>query len=336
MRFLIQFVALKGVAEGMGKRFRLFALLLAVAILAGCAAKDPSVYAVVNGVEITREDVNRYASLVWFEPDVELTAEDKAYILDALIRMQVYSQAALARGLEFDSEKAEEEYDFFRDQVTAEKFAGNVTAFYARMEELDLTKEWLLDFFRRSIIIDDMLAEELEKVQEPDDADVEDYYNQNKEKYAHDELRRIRHILVNKGNFPDAEEDEVADLTKNLANEIYQRLLDGEDFAELAKEYSQDVSGKAGGDIGWWEKKTWSKSLPKWRFPLSPASFPNSGEHLRLACFRGIGGQGSRLLRTGRSAARGDSCRTPVQAAANTLERPVVIADGASRHCQIL
>ncbi len=61
---------------------------------------------------------------------------------------------------------------------------------------------------------------------------------------ADKELRRASHILINKG-----ETDE-----ENLkqANEIYNRLMNGESFEELAKEYSADPGSAArGGDLGW-------------------------------------------------------------------------------------
>lgn len=63
--------------------------------------------------------------------------------------------------------------------------------------------------------------------------EIEAYYNQAKYEL------NARHILVNP-------EDE------KLANDIYDRLQKGEDFAKLAKEYSQDPgSSENGGELGW-------------------------------------------------------------------------------------
>ncbi len=57
---------------------------------------------------------------------------------------------------------------------------------------------------------------------------------------------RVRHILLQANEI----RDEIA--TQKLINELYQRLKKGEDFAKLAKEFSDDPGSKvAGGDLNW-------------------------------------------------------------------------------------
>lgn len=60
------------------------------------------------------------------------------------------------------------------------------------------------------------------------------------------EQSKVRHILIRP-----TETVSDADAERKI-NKIYQRLKDGEDFAKLAKEYSDDpVSGSDGGNLGW-------------------------------------------------------------------------------------
>ena len=56
----------------------------------------------------------------------------------------------------------------------------------------------------------------------------------------------VRHILIKPSEI--RSEDE----TRRLAERLYQRIVSGEDFAELAKSFSEDPgSALNGGDLGW-------------------------------------------------------------------------------------
>ena len=87
-----------------------------------------------------------------------------------------------------------------------------------------------------------------------DDAQLKAYYDEQKaktpERFVQAEQRRVRHILL---PVNDPKEDAAA---KAKAEGILKRAQSGEDFAKLAKEFSQDPGSAAqGGDLGWSERK---------------------------------------------------------------------------------
>jgi len=89
-----------------------------------------------------------------------------------------------------------------------------------------------------------------------DDAQLKTYYDEQKvktpERFTEPEQRRVSHILLPVAN----PKDDAA--VKAKAEGILKRLQAGEDFAALAKEFSQDPgSAQQGGDLGWSERKVW-------------------------------------------------------------------------------
>jgi peptidyl-prolyl cis-trans isomerase D len=89
-----------------------------------------------------------------------------------------------------------------------------------------------------------------------DDAQLKAYYEEQKvktpERFSQPEQRRVSHILLPVAN----PADDAA--VKAKAEGILKRAQAGEDFAKLAKDYSQDPGSAAqGGDLGWSERKVW-------------------------------------------------------------------------------
>ena len=79
------------------------------------------------------------------------------------------------------------------------------------------------------------------------DADVERYYQLNAKNYRTEDRARIRHILFSLS--PQAS-PEVAQSTLAKAKEVYDRIEAGEDFAALAREFSEGAGRGDGGEIG--------------------------------------------------------------------------------------
>lgn len=118
------------------------------------------------------------------------------------------------------------------------------------------------------------------------DQEIENYYNNT----VIGDIK-ASHILI-KADFKEgATEDEknkAYEEALKKANEVLAKLNNGEDFAKLAKEYSQDGSKEEGGDLGWFNRGDMVKefedaaiALEKGKYTTAPVK-TQYGYHLIL------------------------------------------------------
>ena len=78
--------------------------------------------------------------------------------------------------------------------------------------------------------------------------EMEDYYQNNREKFGQPKRIKVRHILI---RF-DPKDSEAMAKARKKAESIREEAMKGKDFAQLAKQYSEDPGTKAqGGDLGY-------------------------------------------------------------------------------------
>jgi peptidyl-prolyl cis-trans isomerase SurA len=90
------------------------------------------------------------------------------------------------------------------------------------------------------------------------DDDVERYYKLNEKNYRDQDRIRLRHILLPLAETASPEEVKAV-MAK--ADELYNRIKGGEDFAALARQYSDGAGRDDGGDIGWVNRGTLLKPI---------------------------------------------------------------------------
>jgi peptidyl-prolyl cis-trans isomerase SurA len=83
--------------------------------------------------------------------------------------------------------------------------------------------------------------------------DIERYYKLNSNKYRADDRARIRHILL---SLPENAPAGAVKAAEAKAADIYRRIKAGEDFGNLAGEFSEGAGHADGGDIGWVKRGT--------------------------------------------------------------------------------
>lgn len=83
--------------------------------------------------------------------------------------------------------------------------------------------------------------------------DIERYYKANTKKYRADDRARIRHILL---ALPQNPAPDVVQAAQAKAADLYKRIRAGQDFGQLAREFSEGAGNADGGDIGWVKRGT--------------------------------------------------------------------------------
>jgi peptidyl-prolyl cis-trans isomerase D len=98
------------------------------------------------------------------------------------------------------------------------------------------------------------------------DKDIDEYYQANREKKFHQpQAIRVRHILV---RFPSGAGAEQKETIRAKAEEVLRDARAGRDFAQLARNYSDDPTSSQGGDLGWLSPGELPPALDKTAFAL--------------------------------------------------------------------
>jgi len=252
------------------KRFLATLMLVAtLASLAACkkaSAPSPDVWAVVDGKEIRRDEVEKYFR-TQVGPDNQPLSQEESLslmlnILDGLINQEILLTRAQKMGLTASDAEVE-------DRFTESKAPFTEDEFQRQLKDRGLTVDDFKKGLRRERSIEKLLNREVESKVSITDQDLQDFYNQNRAQFNVVEPQyRVAQILITPLRNPQVRNRKGSDATtdaeaKRLVQALAERLREGADFGELAADYSEDPTTAAtGGDLGFIPESSLKQSEP--------------------------------------------------------------------------
>jgi len=140
----------------------------------------------------------------------------------------------------------------------------------ARDKKLDQDPEIQakIEDIMNAVLAQEFLRREIEGKVKITDDEIETYYKGHKEEFTNSESVKARHILL---KVPEGADEKAWKEAESKAKDIKKKLENGEDFAELAKKYSDDPGSKnKGGDLGFFTKGRMVPEFESAAFSLKP------------------------------------------------------------------
>lgn len=242
-------------------------IVFTLSVLTGCGSLSQYFggkwVAKVNGQKISEDEFNKRfdkTKKYYEQQGMDFSAEQGKHMLDAikkqivddmvneeLTMQEAKKQNLVADDAKVDTELASIKKNFPDDAKYQEalKGQGMTEADLKAYLKVELTSKALYEKVTADITVAD--------------ADVEKYYNDNKDKFAEPEKIKARHILLK---------------TEDEAKDIIKQLKGGAKFEELAKQKSTEPgANESGGDLGYFGKGEMVPEFEKAAFDQKVGTF---------------------------------------------------------------
>jgi peptidyl-prolyl cis-trans isomerase D len=172
-------------------------------------------------------------------------------------------QAELERLLKIENQSRDIDHlllktNQFKDEADASEAA--VKEYYEQHRDEFMTPEQV------SVEYVELKSTDLGKDVQPTEEELQQFYEERVSQFQVPEERRSRHILI---AVEEGADEDTINKAREKANDIYQKLTDGADFAKLAEEFSDDPgSSQLGGDIGFFGRGNLDPEYEKTMFAL--------------------------------------------------------------------
>jgi peptidyl-prolyl cis-trans isomerase SurA len=248
------------------RKLVLITVLVIVAALAFAETVDRIVAKVGRDV-ILQSDLDRHFHQIK-QMEVDLEELSQMDVLRDIIESKLIFQTAKDKNYEIDEHRIRQMVDGqIKNQIAQ---VGSEDVLRKELRKFDMTlsdlRDYYTDMIREQRLREMIINNEIKRRINVTDLEIEDYYQDKLgELPLRPEMTEIGMIMK---KIEPSERTQRAVLSE--INRIYDRIREGKDFGELAKEFSDCPSKSLGGDLGFFGKGTMIKEFEEVAFTLKP------------------------------------------------------------------
>lgn len=180
-------------------------------------------------------------------------------ILDNMIDQELLYQESRKEKIQVEPAEVQQQY-----AAILQRFP-NEEAFTQALDQLQMNEADVRNQIERKLAIDKLLQAEVADNIEVSDVEIRTYYDDNPDQFQEPEQVKASHILIK----VDAEADEARKKeARSQIEKIREDIVEGKDFAEMAKLHSEGPSKERGGDLGYFPRGAMVKPFEEAAFEL--------------------------------------------------------------------
>ena len=253
------------------KKITLMGLTILISInMVACSSKN---VAKVNDVDISKDAYKKTEEFLYATGYIEKKDENSDEInndvLSFIIDNEVAYQDAQKQNIKIEDSEVNEKFDQLKDAL-------NTNPLYKeKLEKAGVTEDFLKEQIKKDLAVA-KYKENFIKDIKISDKEMEAYYNNHKDQFNVEEVKASQILIstLDKDNKEVSKEEK--EKLKEKAQSVLDKIKNNEDFANLAKEYSDDKnSGKDGGDLGYFAKSDKNVEFTKEVFKLDTNQVSN-------------------------------------------------------------
>lgn len=189
----------------------------------------------------------------------ELSFEVLGSLIDRILIYQDFKE----KGIQIPEVYVENEYE----QYISTKFNGDRAEFLKWLRDQAKTTRQFREELQENMVVDYMRGQMRKSQSYVSPEKIREYYEENKLHFFNEDSVHLRQIVLTPTN------NETLELLMQRARNIVNKLDKGDDFIELAKQYTTDDLKESGGDFGWVKRTDIQENLAKVAFNLGEGEY---------------------------------------------------------------